>query len=56
MYRLNGRQATNRYTFLTSPVAGSTSRIVGPDQSTSMFLPALCPTRLTTLRDTVYWR
>ena len=40
-YRLNGRQATNKYTFETSPVVGSSSCIVGPDQSTSMLRPAL---------------
>lgn len=46
--RLKGRHATNRYAFDTSPVAGSTSAIVGPAQSASMMRPALCPTRLTT--------
>jgi hypothetical protein len=36
---MDGRHATNRYTFETSPVAGSTSCIIGPDQSTSTLRP-----------------
>ena len=36
-----GRTATNRRTFETSPVTGSTSRMVDPDQSTSMACPGL---------------
>ncbi len=44
-YRLNGKHATNRYTFRVAPVTGSVSSIVGPDQSTSTVWPALCPTR-----------
>lgn len=51
--RLKGRQATNRNTFETSPVAGSTSVIVGPAQSASMMRPALWPTRLVTCVRTV---
>ena len=53
-YRLNGRVPTNRYTFDTSPVTGFTTAIVGPDQSTSTILPALCPTLLVTCLDSVY--
>src|SRR5690625_3295926 len=34
-YRENGKHATNRYTVWVLPVTGSSSCIVGPDQSTS---------------------
>lgn len=51
--RLRGGRAANGRALGTSPVAGSTTAIVGPAQSTSMILPALCPTRLTTLFLTV---
>lgn len=51
--RLKGRQATNRYALLNSPVTGSTTAIVGPAQSTSAILPALRPTRLVTWLRTV---
>ena len=47
-YRLNGSTATNRYAFETSPVTGSTIRMVLPAQSTSMVRPALCSTLLVT--------
>ncbi|MBM6814407.1 hypothetical protein H7U31_04935 [Olsenella uli] len=51
--RPRGGQATSRKTLEASPVAGSTSDIVGPARSTSRILPALCPTRLTTCLLTV---
>src|SRR5699024_6727234 len=44
-YRQIGKHATNRYTVCVLPVTGSSSCIVGPDQSTSSVWPALCPTR-----------
>ncbi|GGJ60349.1 hypothetical protein GCM10007173_18940 [Glutamicibacter ardleyensis] len=48
-YRLNGKQATNKYTFEGTPVSGSVRVMVGPDQSTSTLIPALCSTREATL-------
>gem|GEM_PF-3050964 len=41
----NGNAATNKNTRVCCPVTGSVSRIVLPDQSTSIDWPALWPTR-----------
>ena len=50
LYCEYGSVATNRWHFVTSPVAGSVSHIGVPFQSTSMTWPGLCSRWLVTPR------